>query len=54
MEILSYIGPRTCAETIAKLYPDADQRAKVRILDIAAGTGLVGQEVTLLEISKLH
>lgn len=42
-----YNGPRTTAATLADLYPP-ETREAVKILDVAAGTGLVGEEVTPL------
>lgn len=38
------MGPRLAVEAVCELIP-AEQRAEVMILDVAAGTGLVGLEV---------
>ncbi|GFR76808.1 demethylmenaquinone methyltransferase [Elysia marginata] len=38
-----YIGPRYCAEMLSGVY--AGNPAEARVLDLAAGTGLVGQEL---------
>ena len=43
--MVTYNPPKIGAEEMAKLYPDP---SKMRIIDCAAGTGLVG-----LEVSKL-
>ncbi|KAL8561853.1 hypothetical protein ACOMHN_046978 [Nucella lapillus] len=40
-----YRGAQKVAQTIADLYPQQSQRETVRILDVAAGTGLVGLEM---------
>ncbi|XP_076460561.1 methyltransferase-like protein 27 [Babylonia areolata] len=40
-----YAGPQQVAKTISSLYPEQSQRESVRILDVAAGTGLVGVEM---------
>ena len=38
-------GPKLAAKAVAELYPPCD-RANKLILDVAAGTGLVGQGVS--------
>lgn len=43
MQALRFTGPVVAAKAIAELYPEG--REHVRILDIAAGTGQVGEEV---------
>ncbi|XP_076461656.1 methyltransferase-like protein 27 [Babylonia areolata] len=40
-----YTGPQKMAQTMSSLYPEQSQRESVRILDVAAGTGLVGVEM---------
>ncbi|XP_076461640.1 methyltransferase-like protein 27 [Babylonia areolata] len=40
-----YAGPQQVAKTISSLYPEQSQKESVRILDVAAGTGLVGVEM---------
>ena len=39
-----YNGPSIAADELADCYPD--KREKVKVLDIACGTGLVGEEVS--------
>ncbi|XP_035693281.1 uncharacterized protein LOC118427550 [Branchiostoma floridae] len=41
---LGYIAPRCCAETLAETFTGPDRR-QIRILDVAAGTGLAGEEL---------
>ena len=41
-----YQGPRIAADCVSELIPDP--RDSARILDIAAGSGFLGQEVSLL------
>lgn len=48
MEAIEYEGPRQAASALADLYPDVSRRAQVRILDVAAGTGLLGVEMQKL------
>lgn len=38
------MGPRLAVEAVSELTP-AEERSKVTVLDVAAGTGLVGLEV---------
>lgn len=40
-----YQGPQKVASAMEELYPDVTRREQIRVLDIAAGTGLVGQEL---------
>lgn len=42
----AYIGPEVTAKTIASLY-DKSERDTIQLLDIGAGTGLVGEQVIL-------
>ena len=46
VEAFEYRAPQQVAKTVGELYPEQSQREKVRILDVAAGTGLVGVEVS--------
>ena len=41
-------GPKLAATAVGELYPPCD-RANKLILDVAAGTGVVGQGVSILE-----
>ncbi|ESP02246.1 hypothetical protein LOTGIDRAFT_172244 [Lottia gigantea] len=41
---LGYVGPQVTAETVSKLYDDV-QRERIKILDVAAGTGLLSREL---------
>ncbi|XP_059151432.1 methyltransferase-like protein 27 [Physella acuta] len=41
----NYRGPLITAETMAELFPDEDVRKNLYILDVAAGTGLVGSQL---------
>ncbi|XP_078614383.1 methyltransferase-like protein 27 [Branchiostoma floridae x Branchiostoma japonicum] len=41
---LDYKAPQFCAETLTETFAAAD-RSQIRILDVAAGTGLVGEEL---------
>ncbi|XP_033762370.1 methyltransferase-like protein 27 [Pecten maximus] len=43
MQSLDYLGPAFVGSVLAKLYPGAKE--DVRILDVAAGTGLVGEQL---------
>ncbi|XP_033762407.1 methyltransferase-like protein 27 [Pecten maximus] len=43
MESIAYRGPAFVGSVLAKLYPGAKE--DVRILDVAAGTGLVGEQL---------
>ncbi|KAK7481248.1 hypothetical protein BaRGS_00027508 [Batillaria attramentaria] len=43
-----HLGPAKTAEIAGSLYPDPKQRETVRILDVAAGTGMVGVELQKL------
>lgn len=47
-----YNGPRTTAATLADLYPP-ETREAVKILDVAAGTGLVGEELLALGFRQM-
>ncbi|XP_012939075.1 methyltransferase-like protein 27 [Aplysia californica] len=40
-----YQGPIIAADTLAKLFPEPATRANVRVLDVAAGTGLVAERL---------
>lgn len=44
-----YKGPRYAVEALCDTIPAGKRRSEVRIIDVAAGTGLVGVEVRLLE-----
>lgn len=39
-----YVGPRLAVEAVCELIPN-EKRSQVTVLDVAAGTGLVGLEV---------
>ena len=43
-----YNGPEIAAQALATNF-DAESRERVRILDVAAGTGRLGAEVHMLE-----
>lgn len=40
-----YRGYEKLAEEMTRLYPGIEERARVRVLDVGCGTGLVGQEL---------
>ncbi|XP_070212673.1 methyltransferase-like protein 27 [Littorina saxatilis] len=48
-----YCGPAYAAKVMRDLYPDKIQRSRVRILDVAAGTGLVGAEMKKLGFKNM-
>ena len=50
MEVFEYGAPSQVAKTMSELYPEEKQREEIQILDVAAGTGLVGQEVSASRI----
>ena len=45
------MGPRVLAEVVCEFVPE-EQRSSVTVVDVAAGAGLVGQEVILLNFSS--
>ncbi|VDI23411.1 Hypothetical predicted protein [Mytilus galloprovincialis] len=48
----AYIGPEVTAKTIASLY-DKSERDTIQLLDIGAGTGLVGEQLRKFGFSKI-
>ncbi|CAG2185760.1 unnamed protein product [Mytilus edulis] len=48
----AYIGPEVTAKTIASLY-DKSERDTIQLLDIGAGTGLVGEQLRKYGFSKI-
>ncbi|XP_059151416.1 methyltransferase-like protein 27 isoform X2 [Physella acuta] len=49
----NYRGPLITAETMAELFPDEEVRKNLYILDVAAGTGLVGSQLQRKGFSKI-
>ncbi|XP_059139129.1 methyltransferase-like protein 27 [Physella acuta] len=49
----NYHGPLYVAEAMVKLYPEEAARKNVSILDVAAGTGLVGMQLLRKGFSKI-
>ncbi|KAK7481250.1 hypothetical protein BaRGS_00027510 [Batillaria attramentaria] len=45
VKAFGYAGASQAAKTVGEMYPDPKQRETVRILDIAAGSGLVGVDL---------
>lgn len=50
----NYDAPRLVCEALCRVYPAEGQslRSKVKVMDIAAGTGLVGQKVKPCNINE--
>ncbi len=42
---LAYVGPEKAASKLAALVMPEEERKTLRVLDLAAGTGLVGEEL---------